>query len=179
MAFTDETQWQHNRKCSGVGDHSASLLSPGSAVSSSCPGPHILRHACPAKSPTGPGRWWARPVLPSEQPWALGKIVHLNQVVQSVQSLSRVWLFATPWTAARQVSLSLTNSRNLRKLRSIESVMPSNHLILCHPSPSPAFNLSQHQGLFKSVSSSHHVAKVLEFQLQHQSFQWTFRTDFL
>ena len=46
------------------------------------------------------------------------------------------------------------------------------------PSP-PAFNLSQHQGLFKWVSSSHQVAKVLEFQLQHQSFQWTPRTDFL
>ena len=46
-------------------------------------------------------------------------------------------------------------------------------------SPSPAFNLSQHQCLFQWVSSSHQVAKVLEFQLQHQSFQWIFRTDFL
>ena len=43
----------------------------------------------------------------------------------------------------------------------------------------PTFNLSQHQGLFQWVSSSHQVAKVLEFQLQHQSFQWIFRTDFL
>ena len=51
--------------------------------------------------------------------------------VQSVQSLSRVRLFATSWTAARQVSLSITNSRSLPKLMSIESVMPSNHLILC------------------------------------------------
>ena len=52
---------------------------------------------------------------------------------------------------------------------------------LSHPlsSPSPAFNLSQHQGLFKWVSSSHQVAKLLEFQFQHQSFQWIFRTDFL
>ena len=56
----------------------------------------------------------------------------------------------------------------------------------CHPTISssstpspPAFNLSQHQGLFKWVSSSYQVAKVLEFQLQHQSFQWIFRTDFL
>ena len=56
--------------------------------------------------------------------------------------------------------------------------MPSSHLILCLSSP-PAFNLSQHQGLFKWVSSSHQVAKVLEFQLQHQSFQWIFRADFL
>ena len=49
----------------------------------------------------------------------------------SVQSLSRVWLFGTPWTAARQASLSITNSRSPHKPMSIESVMPSNHLILC------------------------------------------------
>ena len=54
-------------------------------------------------------------------------------VFRSVQSLSCVWLFATPWTAARQASLSITNSRSLLKLMSIESVMPSNHLILCCP----------------------------------------------
>ena len=53
--------------------------------------------------------------------------------VSSVQSLSLVGLFATPWTAARQASLSITNSRSLLKLMSIESVMPSNRLILCHP----------------------------------------------
>ena len=52
---------------------------------------------------------------------------------QSVQSLSRVWLFATPWTAAHQASLSISNSRSLPKLMSIELVMPSNHLILCWP----------------------------------------------
>ena len=51
----------------------------------------------------------------------------------SVQSLSRVRLFATPWTAARQASLSITNSQSLPKLVSIELVMPSIHLILCHP----------------------------------------------
>src|SRR5574337_618980 len=53
--------------------------------------------------------------------------------LQSVQSLSRVRLFATPWTSARQASLSITNSRSLLKLMSIESVMPSSHLILCRP----------------------------------------------
>ena len=52
---------------------------------------------------------------------------------QSVQSLSRVWLFATPWFTARQASVSITNSRSLLRLMSIESVMPSSHLILCHP----------------------------------------------
>ena len=51
----------------------------------------------------------------------------------SVLLLSCVWLFATPWTAAHQASLSITNSRSLLKLMSIESVMPSNHLILCCP----------------------------------------------
>ena len=51
----------------------------------------------------------------------------------SGQLLSRVWLFATPWTAARQASLSITNSRSLLKLMSTELVMPSNYLILCRP----------------------------------------------
>ena len=51
----------------------------------------------------------------------------------SVQSLSRVQLFATPWTAAHQASLSITNSQSSLKLMSIESVMPANHLSLCHP----------------------------------------------
>ena len=56
-----------------------------------------------------------------------------------------------------------------------DAIQPSHPLL----SPSPTFNLSQHQGLFKWVSSSHQVAKVLQFQLQHLSFQWIFRTDFL
>ena len=51
----------------------------------------------------------------------------------SVQSLSHVWLFVTAWTAARQASLSITNTQSLLKLMSIKSVMPSNYLILCHP----------------------------------------------
>ena len=53
--------------------------------------------------------------------------------VSSLQLLSCVWLFVTPWTTARQASLSITNSRSLPNLMSIKSVMPSNHLILCHP----------------------------------------------
>ena len=56
-----------------------------------------------------------------------------------------------------------------------DAVQPSHPL----SPPSPVFNLSQHQGLFQSVGSSHQVTKVLELQLQHQSFQWIFRTDFL
>ena len=92
-----------------------------------------------------------------------------------VQSLSRVWLFATPRTAARQTSLSVTNSRSLLKLMSIALVMPSHPLSPLYP---PALSLSQHQGLFQLITSLHHqVPKVLEFQ--HQSFQWLFRVDFL
>ena len=68
---------------------------------------------------------------------------------QSVQLLSRVRLFVTPWTAARQASLSITNPRSLPKFMAIELVMPSNHLILCHPLSSPVSSLSQNQDLFK------------------------------
>ena len=57
----------------------------------------------------------------------------IESVSQSVRLLIRVWLFATPWTAAGQASLSITNSQSLLKLMSIESVLPSNHLILCYP----------------------------------------------
>ena len=180
----------------------------------------------------------------------------VKSLVSSVQFLSHVCLYVTPWITACQAFLSITNSWSLLRLMSIESVMPSNHLILCHPfvlppsifssirvfsnesflcirwpkywsfsfsinpsnefssvqslshvrlcdtmnhripglpvhhqiseftqthvlwvgdaiqpshplsSPSPpAFNLSQHQGLLKWVSSSHQVAKVLQFQL--------------
>ena len=98
--------------------------------------------------------------------------------ISSVRSLSYVRIFVIPWTAARQASLSITNSWSLPKLMSIESIMPSNHLILCRllllPSIFPSIRV-----FFKWVSSSHQVAKVLEFQPQHQSFQWTPRTDLL
>ena len=84
----------------------------------------------------------------------------------SAQSLSHIRLFATPWIAAHQASLSITNSRSPPKPMSTEPVMPSNHLILCPHTPSPpAFNFSQHQGLFQWVSSSNQVAKVLEFSI--------------
>ena len=100
-----------------------------------------------------------------------------NSRATSVQLFSHVRLFATPWTVAHQASLSITNSWSLPKLMSVELVMPSNHPILCRPlllPPSIFLSIS----LFKWVSSSHQVAKVLEFQLQQQSFQWVFRTDF-
>ena len=61
------------------------------------------------------------------------EIPHLDAQFSSVQLLSRVQLFATPWIAAWQASLPITNSRSLPKPMRIESVMPSSHLILCHP----------------------------------------------
>ena len=96
----------------------------------------------------------------------------------SVQSLSRLWLFGTQWTAACQASLFITYSWSLLKLMSIESVMPSNDFILCCPllllsSTFPSIRV------FSNVTSLHQVVKVLEFQLRHQSLQWTPRTDFL
>ena len=86
-------------------------------------------------------------------------IVHLQ--FSSVQLLSCLKLFATPWIAACQASLSTTNSQSLLKM-SVKLVMPSNSGMVA-PSPS-AFNLSQHQGPFQWVSSSHQVAKVLELR---------------
>ena len=73
---------------------------------------------------------WAERV---RQLFSLMEFENANLRISSVQSLSRVRLFATPWTAACQASLSITNSRSLPKLKSIESVMASKHLILCRP----------------------------------------------
>ena len=91
-----------------------------------------------------------------------GSNPHLS--VQFSRSVVSIWLFATPWIAAQQASLSITNSWSSLKLMSIESVMPSNHLILCGSFPN-APNPSQNQSLFQWVNFSHEVAKVLEFQL--------------
>ena len=82
----------------------------------------------------------------------------------SVQSLSHVRLFVTPWTVAHQASLSITNSQSLLKLMSIESVMPSNHLRLCCPllllpSIFPSIRVFSNES---ALCSSHQVAKLLE-----------------
>ena len=95
-----------------------------------------------------------------------------------VQSLSCVQFSVTPRTAARQDTLSIINSQNLLKFMSIEWVMSSSHLILCLPL-FLSLSICLSNTVFSKVSSSHQVAKMLEFQLQHQSFQWIFRTDFL
>ena len=116
--------------------------------------------------------WWASgwgeergsaSVAIAEWDWLTG-----HYPVVHVYSLSRVGRFAAPWTAAHQASLSFTISQSLLGLISIDLVMPSNHLILCCPLLLPPSIFTSHQGLFKWVSSSHQVARVLVFQLQYQ-----------
>ena len=95
----------------------------------------------------------------------------------SVQSLCCIWLFAMDCsTAGLRVHHQLPELAQTPVLQVGDAIQPSHPL--SSPS-SPAFSLSQHQGLFQGVSSLHQVAKVLELQLQHQSFQWSLGTDFL
>ena len=92
----------------------------------------------------------------------------------SVQSLSHIQLLATPWDCSTQgfpAHHQLPESTETHVHWVGDAIQPSHPLSF--PSP-PTFNLSQNQGLFQRVSSLHQVAKVLEFQLQHQSFQWIF-----
>ena len=103
----------------------------------------------------------------------------IKERFSSVQSLSRVQLFATPWIAVYQAFLSFTNSQSLLKLMSIESVMPSSYLILCRPllllpSIPPSIRVFSNESPLRM-----RWPEYWEFQLQHQSFQWTPRTDFL
>ena len=102
-----------------------------------------------------------------------------NVQFNSVQSLSCVWFFATPWTATRQAFLSFTISQSLLRFMSIVSVMLSNHLILCHPllllpSIFPSIRVFSSESALRIRWS-----KYRELQLKHQSFQWIFRVDFL
>ena len=100
-------------------------------------------------------------------------IFQFSSVTQSCLTLCDPMDCSTPGLPVLHQLLEFTQ---IHVLWVSDAIQPSHPL--SSPSP-PAFNLSQHQGLFKWVSSSHQVAKVLEFQLQHQSFQWTPRTDLL
>ena len=101
----------------------------------------------------------------------------LISIVVTIQSLSHVWLFETPWIAASRDSL-FSISWSLLPLTSIEIVMPSNHLILCHPLLLLPSIFPSIRVFFQWVSSLHQVAKVLELHLQRQIFQWILRVDF-
>ena len=101
--------------------------------------------------------------------------------ISSVQSLSRVRLFVTPWTAARQAFLSITNSRSLPKIMSIDSVMPSNHLIFCRPlfllpSVFPSIRVFSSESVFRirwpkywrvnvSISPSNEYSGLISFRM--------------
>ena len=99
-------------------------------------------------------------------------MLQFSSVTQSCLTLCDPVNHSTPGLPVRH---QLAESTQTHVHRISDAIQPSHPL----SSPSPALNLSQHQGLFKWVSSSHQVAKVLEFQLQHQSFQRTPRTDLL
>ena len=99
--------------------------------------------------------------------------VHFSSVAQSWLTLCDPMDCSTPSLPVHHQLSELTQT-HIRWAS--DAIQPSHPLL--SPSP-PAFNLSQHQGLFKWVSSLHQVAIVLEFQLQHQSFWWIFRTNFL
>ena len=90
-----------------------------------------------------------------------------------VQSFSCVWVFESLWTAAHQASLSFNISLNLLEIMSIESVMPFNHLLLCCSLLPSTFSST------RGFSNESTLCKVLELQLQPQSFPWIFRVDFL
>ena len=107
---------------------------------------------------------------------------YMNLQFSSVQLLSRVWLFVTPWTAAHHTSLSITNSWSLFKLMSIESVMPSNHLILCRsilllPSIFPSIRVFSNESALHirwpkywnfsfSISPSNEYSGLISFRIQ-------------
>ena len=134
---------------------------------------HVLTHQLLILSIPSPLKKWLFH-------WFEKSILASSASVQfsSVQSLSHVWLCdpmnrSSPGLPVHHQLLEFTQS-HVHQVG--DTIQPSHPL--SSPSP-PALNLSQHQGLFQWVSSSHQVAKILEFQLQHQSFQWTPRTDLL
>ena len=102
-----------------------------------------------------------------------GIIVQFSSVAQSCPTLCDPMDCSTPGLPVHHQLLEFTETHVHWVSDAIQPFHP-----LLSPFP-PTFNLSQYQGLFKWVSTSHQVAKVLKFQLQHQSFQWIFRTDFL
>ena len=142
-------------KDTGVGCHPRGSSCPRNQICISCIGKQVLYH-------------WATRKAPSV----------IFVVVVIVQSLSCVQLFVTPLSAAHQVSLSFTISQSLLRFMSITSVMPSNHSSSVAPLPLLPSIFPCMGAFFWWVGSSHQVAKVLELQLQHQSFQWIFRIDF-
>ena len=145
------------------------------------PGQRVVNKSVPSTSEDNPLSWQFTPstILTTQPPPQSGWF-EVFQVVQFSQfscSLVSNSLWPHEPQHARPPCPSSTPRVHPNPFHWVGDAIQWSHS-LSSPSP-PAFNLSQHQGLFKWVSSSHHVAKVLDFQLQHQSFQWTLRTDLL
>ena len=121
--------------------------------------------------------WWNKIILFSvvkdREVWYATVSIQFSSVTQSCPTLCNPMDCSTPGFHVHHQLLELVQTH----VHWVSDTIQPSHP-LSSPFP-PAFNLSQHQGLFKWVSSSNQVAKVLELQLQHQSFQWVFRTDFL
>ena len=110
-------------------------------------------------------------LLNSTFPWIIANDQSVSSVSQSCPTLCNPMVCSTPGFPVHH-QLPLFTQTHVHWAS--DAIQPSHPLL----SPSPAFNLSQHQGLYQWVSTSHQVAEVLEFQLQHQSFQWTPRISF-
>ena len=160
-------------KCTDIGHD---FLSPVLSKNTSQSWPHITPSSIAPRS-----KQWT-PLIPGCLPcffccsfslMSTGKPDHYSSVVKSCPTLCDPMGCSTPGFPVHHQLLELTQT-HVHWVG--DAIQPSHPLF--SPS-SPACSQSQHQGLFKWVSFSHQVAKVLEFQLQHQSFQWMFRTDFL
>ena len=135
---------------------------------------HVLPPSIPGSETHHPPSH-PRQILPPapKPPLAIQQVCPVSSVTQSCPTLYDPVDCSTPGLPVHHQLLEFTQTH----VHWVSDAIQPSHP-LSSPSP-PAFNLSQHQGLFKWVNSSHQVAKVLEFQLQHQFFQWIFRTDFL
>ena len=135
---------------------------------------HVLPPSIPGSETHHPPSH-PRQILPPapKPPLAIQQVCPVSSVAQSCLTLYDPVDCSTPGLPVHHQLLEFTQTH----VHWVSDAIQPSHP-LSSPSP-PAFNLSQHQGLFKWVNSSHQVAKVLEFQLQHQFFQWIFRTDFL
>ena len=171
-----------------AGDTGDKDLIPGSVRSPGGGNGNLFQYYC-QENPKDRGSWWATVHRVSKNQalwskWAQHRILYYTTLYysvqfSSVQLLSCVWLFVTPMDCSMP---GFPFHHQLPELTQTHVHWVGDAIQPSHPlsSPSsPAFNLSQHQGLFKWVNSSHQVAKGLKFQLQHQSFQYTPRTDLL
>ena len=157
------------------------LRSPRGLDGQRCWTPHSVWTACTWRVVPPPTQF-SKPLRNSHRhkPFCLFLSLAVNSILHIVvQLLSRVWLFETLWTAACQASLSFTISWSLLKLMSIELVMRSNHLILCHPLLCLLSVFPSIRVFFPWVGCFHQVAKVWKLPLQRQFFQWIFRVNFL